>query len=196
MHPSVRALAVLITLWTCGLAAEPPVVAKFLQLFQRLRDADGKRTHGGKDPVSFQLTDGEINEYLSYTLRTTPRPGIDSVNMKIFPHNYISTFTVVDFDAIERWKPGTVPLVLRPVLNGKKSVWVDCRFQASKGTAVFSVEKAYYNDIRLPAFLVNRLIEIVAARQPEKYDTTKPVPLPFGLRQVSTTDHVVAGSNQ
>ena len=39
------------------------------------------------------------------------------------------------------------------------------------------------------------MIEILAARQPEHYDTTKPFPLPFGLRQVWTTEHSVAGQN-
>ena len=39
------------------------------------------------------------------------------------------------------------------------------------------------------------MIEVVAARQPEHYDTSKPVPLPFGLRKVWTGDKVVMGEN-
>ena len=35
-----------------------------------------------------------------------------------------------------------------------------------------SVEKARYDDMALPAFFVERMIQIVAARQPEKYDTS------------------------
>ena len=37
--------------------------------------------------------------------RTEADPGIRSVTVKVFAYNYISTFTAVDFDAIERWKP-------------------------------------------------------------------------------------------
>ena len=132
---------------------------------------------------------------MRHALRVTPRPGLDSLQVKIFPYNYVSTYTVVDFDAVERWKPGTVPALLRPVLNGKKAVWVDYRFKAENGLATFSVEKAYFQSIRLPAFFVEKMIQIVAARQPEKYDTTKPVPLPFGLRRITTRDHVAAGEN-
>src|ERR1019366_9719760 len=102
---------------------------------------------------SFALSDGEINDYMRYALRTTPRPGLDSVTVKIFPHNYVSTFTVVDFDAVERWKPGTIPVLLRPVLNGREAIWLDVRFQAENGTVTFSVEKAYFQKVRLPAFL-------------------------------------------
>jgi len=176
-------------------SAPAPVVSKFLSLFKELRDSQEQQLRGHPKPVSFQLRDSEINDYFRYSLRTTPRPGIDSVTVKIFPNNYVSTYAIVDFDAVERWKPGTIPVLLRPVLRGKKSIWVDYRFQASRGLGTFSVEKAYYEKVRLPALFVAKMIEIVAARQPEKYDTSKPLPLPFGLRQVSTTDHVVTGNN-
>lgn len=176
-------------------AAPPPVVTKFVGLFDRLRAAQVQAAAGTPEHISFQLTEAEINDYMRYTLRATPRPGLNSVTVKLFPHNYVSTFTVVDFDAVERWRPGTIPAPLRLVLNGKKSVWVDCRFQADHSKMTFSVEKAYYQSLRLPAFLVEQMIQIVAARQPEKYDTSKPLAIPFGLRQVWTTEHVIQGEN-
>jgi hypothetical protein len=42
---------------------------------------------------------------------------------------------------------------------------------------------------------VGKVIQIVAARQPEHYDTSKPLPLPFGLRQAWTENHIVKGNN-
>jgi hypothetical protein len=172
----------------------PPVAQKFLTMFQELREAEAqpadKRRH-----VSFALSDTEINDYMRYALRTTPRPGLESVTVKIFPHNYVSTYTVVDFDAVERWKPGTIPSLLRPVLRGKQSIWVDYRFGGANSKISFTVEKAYYDSIRLPAFFVDKMIQIVAARQPEHYDTSKPLPLPFSLRNVWTEDKIVKGNN-
>ncbi|MGD0047388.1 MAG: hypothetical protein ABSE42_10250 [Bryobacteraceae bacterium] len=172
----------------------PPVAQKFLGLFQELRAAGTQRGSTLRH-VSFALSDGEIDEYMRYALRTSPRPGVDSVSVKIFPQNYVSTFTVVDFDAVERWKPGTIPALLRPILRGKQSIWVDYRFAAANSTLTFSVEKAYYDNLRLPAFFVGKMIQIVAARQPEHYDTSKPLPLPFGLRQAWTENHIVKGNN-
>ena len=186
---------------TAGLAASipaeppPPVAVKFLDLFDQLRTAQAQNTHGQHQNVAFRVSDSEINDYLRYSLRTIPRPGLESVTVKAFPQNYISTYTVIDFDAVERWHPGTIPTLLKPVLNGKKSIWVDYRIQAQNYTVSFSVEKAYYQNIRLPAFFVNKMIQIVAARQPEKYDTSKPVPIPFGLRQIWISDHVIQGQN-
>jgi hypothetical protein len=172
----------------------PPVATKFLGLFDELRAAESSGA-GGRRHVAFQLPDTEINDYMRYALRTTPRPGLESVTVKIFPQNYVSTLTVVDFDAVERWKPGTVPAVMRPVLSGKKTIWVDYRFRIDNARITFSVEKAYYQKLRLPGWLVEKMIEIVAARQPEKYDTSKPLPLPFGLRNLWTSGNRLGGEN-
>jgi len=173
----------------------PPVVSKFLSLFEELRAAQIAKEHGTNRHVAFEISDTEINQYFAYSLHATPRPGVDSFTAKIFPSNYISTFTVVDFDAVERWHPGTIPTLLRPVLSGKKSIWIDYRIQANNYKMTFSVEKSYYQDVRLPAFVVDKIIAAVAARQPEKYDTSKPIPIPFGLKDISTTDHVIHGAN-
>src|SRR5574340_309589 len=194
----IREFLAFVTL-ACGALcalAQPPSVGKMRDLFVRLQTAQAARG-AGRQParVAFQLTEAELNEYMGYALKATPRPGLQSVTVKLFPYNYVSTYTVVDFDAIEKWKPGTVPMLLRPVLNGRKAVWVDYRFRAANGAATFSVEKAYFQNIRIPAFAVEKMIEVVAARQPEHYDTSKPVPLPFGLRQVATGNHSVSGEN-
>ena len=81
------------------------------------------------------------------------------------------------------------------MLNGKKTIWVDYRFRIVNGKITFSVEKAYYQNLRLPAWLVEKMIEIVAARQPEKYDRTKPLPTPFGLRNLWTSANAVGEEN-
>jgi hypothetical protein len=195
----VKKIGLVLALLSCSRlpAADtsiPPVAQKFLAMFQELREARAQPA-ASRHHVSFALADGEINEYMRYALRTAPRPGVDSVTIKIFPQNYISTFTVVDFDAIERWKPGTIPILLRPILRGKQSIWVDYRFGAANSKITFSVEKARYDKVWLPAVFVGKVIQIVAARQPEHYDTSKPLLLPFGLRQAWTENRIVKGNN-
>ena len=178
----MRSLSVVLVLCWPALLAGP--VEKMYGLFGELRS--------GK-PMSFQLSEAEINDYLKQSLVITPRPGVKSVTLKVFPQNYVSTFAVVDFDAIERWKPGTVPVLLRPVLSGTRSIWVDARFKAEAGLASFSIEKAYFQKIPLPAFAVEKMIQVVAARQPEHYDTGKPLPIPFGLKRVWTEGNTIRG---
>lgn len=195
MRKIVLALALLASpLLPAADPSLPPVAQKLLRMFQELREA-GAQPAAVRQHVSFALSDREINDYMIYSLRTTPRPGLNSVTVKIFPHNYVSTFTTVDFDAVERWKPGTIPGILRAILHGKQSIWVDYRFTTTNSKITFSVEKAYYGSIRLPAFFVEKMIQIVAARQPEHYDTSKPVAMPFSLRQVWTESQTVKGNN-
>ena len=172
----------------------PPAAVKMLDLFDRLRGAQNNPADGDHH-VAFKLTEPEINEYLRYALKTTPRPGVDSVTIKVFPKDYISTYTKVDFDALDKWQPGIIPTVLRPVLKGKKAVWIDCRIHAEGGNLTFKVEKARYDNIPLPAVFVEKMIQVVAAQQPEKYDTSNPVPLPFGVTKLSTGEHFLQGHN-
>jgi hypothetical protein len=79
-----------------------PAALKVLDIFSQLQTVPCQQ-------VSFRLSDDEVNQYLVYALLKMPRPGIDSVAMKLFPHNYLSTLTLIDFDAIGRWSPGLVP---------------------------------------------------------------------------------------
>jgi len=173
----------------------PPVVAKFLDLFDRLRTAQEQAADGHFQLVPFQLSESEINEYLAYSLKTTPRPGVDSITVRILGSDYISTVTKIDFDALNSWQANTIPTALRKVLKGKKAIAIDFKIHADNSKLTFTVEKAHYQDVVLPAIFVEKVIQIVAARQPEKYDTSKPMPIPFGLRKVWTTEHTIQGHN-
>lgn len=186
----MRIRAVPMVLFVLGLGAQPAAVTKMLGLFGELNQAQST-----KRKVRFHLTEAEVNEYLRHAWTVNPRPGLDRMTVKFFPGNYVSTFTVIDFDMVEQARPGTVPMLLKPVLSGKKEVWVDVRLNTSGGVGTFAVEKAYFQSIRLPAFMVEKMINVVGARQREKFDTSKPVPLPFGLRQIATGDKTVSGEN-
>ena len=163
--------------------AQPPASVKVLGIIKQLQAG----------PTKFQLKESEVNQHIVYSLKTTPRPGLDRMLVKFFDGNYVSTYTTVDFDAVEKWKPGTIPMLLRPVLSGKKDIWVDIRFFVNGGNATFKIEKAYYGSIPIPALVLEKAIQVIAARQPEKYDTSKPVPLPFGMAKLWTGAQLISG---
>ncbi len=173
-------------------AREPGGANRIVQLIEQLQQSQAT-TPG--TPVKFDLTEAEINDYIIHALRRTPRPGLAGAQVRFFPGNYMATLTTVDFTAVEQWKPGTIPAVLRPVLSGQRKVQVDFRFAPADGLVRFRVEKAEFEGIAIPSIVVNEVIRVVAARQPEHYDTTKPVPLPFGLKTFWTTAGHVLGQN-
>ena len=166
----------------------PPEVHKILNVMDDLRATPPR-------PVDFRLTQEEINGYLVYTLEKTPRPGLESAFVKFYPYNYVSSFLVIDFDAVERSRPGTIPVLLRPLLKGKKQVLFDIRFKVQDGSATFEIEKAYYGSVHFPNAFAETLLGTVASLQAEQFDLSRPVPLPFGLKQVSTDTGVLAGKN-
>ena len=183
------------------LALVPPAVARgpverMLGFFDSLRKAGTEQAAHREAPhVEERFADGEINEYLAYALKTAPRPGVKSIHIECADGNYIATTVVADLDALERWKPGTIPFALRWALSGIKTLRVDLRFRQTADSVVgLSVEKAYYQDLRIPAWLVQEMMSILAARQPEHYDTNH-LTLPMGLRRMWTTGHTINAMN-
>ena len=110
-HILIVCLAAAMALAAAPVSGPSPAVPKVLDLFPAAanRRAVRRREKQPIDRVQFQLTEAEVNEYAQYALHVTPRPGLESLTVKIFPQNYYSTYTVIDFDAVERWKPGTIP---------------------------------------------------------------------------------------
>lgn len=162
-----------------------PASVKVLDLFSRL-------TTVPKQPVSFRLSDDEVNQYLVYALLKTPRPGIDSIAVKFFPHNYIATSTVIDFDAIQTWSPGLVPGVFD--LTGKKAVSIDVRFAVDNDVVSYKIEKAFYQDKALPLFVAEKIVQLLGARQPENVEG-QAVKIPLGLKQIRTGQHYIEAGN-
>ena len=158
-----------------------PASIKILNLFSML-------TAVPQQPVNFRLSDDEVNQYLVFALLNSPRPGIESIRVKFFPHNYLSTLTVIDFDAIARWAPGLVPELFG--LTGKKAIWIDLRFSMVNGMISYKVEKAFYQDKNLPLWLAEKIVQTVGAQQPENLGGEE-MRVPFALRRIETGEHYI-----
>jgi hypothetical protein len=171
-------------------------VERMLGFFESLRNAGrDQEAHRAVPHVEARFADGEVNEYLAYALKTAPRPGVKSIHVECADGNYIATTVVADLDALERWKPGTIPPALRWALSGTKTLRVDVRFRQSTDRLVgLTVEKAYYQDLRVPALVVQEMMRTLAARQPEHYDTNN-LTLPMGLRRMWTTGRTISATN-
>ncbi len=170
-------------------APEPePAVVKVLELFRQLRATP-------RQPVKFRLSQEELNTYLAYALITAPRPGLDGVRVKLFPLNYVSTLVDVDMDELESKGGAGLLAPFHFLLNGKKQVWLDFRFDVKDGGMRLTVEKALYGKTQLPPVFARELLRLAGSLQPEHYDTSAAIPLPFHLRQLRTERGVLIGEN-
>jgi hypothetical protein len=164
-----------------------------------LLDAYHKYERNGRNPlsqsVSFQLPETVVNDYLQYSLKKAPRPGIRSATVNFLPDNLVSVLLSLDFDSVERWTPGLIPASLRSVLTADTLIRADIVFQVHDGVLTFTLKQAHAPERGLSVKeLMENVIPLLAAHQPEKYDASKPIPLPFGIRKIWTEEKVLAGA--
>ena len=75
-------------------------VEHMLDLLASLWAYDRKGRNREAQQISFEIPEAEINDYLAYSLRVVRRPGIETVAIKLLPHNEVQATVVIDFDAV------------------------------------------------------------------------------------------------
>ena len=132
--------------------------------------------------IEFEVPERAINEYLAYSLRNRPRPGISSVTVTLLPKNDLTAAVEVDFGELGA---NLIPEAMRALLSGKRTVTVHAHFESSAGNLTFK-DAAGPDGKTLAGKLMNDLLGAIGGRQPESYDPSKPFRLPFGLKKVWT----------
>jgi hypothetical protein len=165
-------------------------VADLLATLARL-DPDGKIA---PKKMGFEIPERAVNEYLAYSLRNKPRPGISAITVTLLPKNDISAVIEIDFNTVTQWNAEILPEPLRPLLSGKRALQLNAHFESKNGTFTFTLKDVHGPDGKL---LENKimilLLEAIGAHQPESYDAAKPIDLPFGLKRVWTEKQSVMG---
>ena len=151
----------------------------------------------GRDPaqkLGFEIPERAVNEYLAYSLRNRPRPGISSITVTLLPNNELSGVIEIDFKAVTGWNPEILPENLRPLLQGKMALRVNARFESRNGSLTFVLKDVQGPDGKaIPTKVMTDLLQAIGSRQPESYDMAKPIPLPFGLKRVWTEKQSACG---
>jgi hypothetical protein len=151
----------------------------------------------GRDPaqkIGFELPESAINDYLAYSLRVKPRPGIVAVRVSLLPKNQVALEVEIDFDSIVKWNSWTPPDFLRSMLSGRQTMRLNVEFAVNNGRVIMN-----WKDAQGPggsAILNNiaaGLLQAIGLHQPESYDTTQPIPLPFGLKRIWTEKQLIGG---
>jgi hypothetical protein len=142
--------------------------------------------------VYFELPEYVLNEYLSYSLETVPRPGIEQVRVKLKGRDHASISVVFNLDRIGDWAP-ILPNLLRPILGKVRQLDFDILFEVRDSRVTFHFADSDGQEDAATNALLQTLIHVVMMHQPERYDTSQPIPLPFGLQRLWTTDSVLGG---
>jgi hypothetical protein len=144
--------------------------------------------------MGFEVPERAVNEYLAYSLRNRPRPGLSSVTVTLLPKNDISVVIEIDFSSVKQWAPELLPEPLRPLLNGRQTLQMNAHFESKNGTFTLTLKDVRGPDAKpLANKVMNDLLQSLGSHQPESYDPSKPIPLPFGLKRVWTDKQEILG---
>ena len=152
-------------------------------------DPDGKARK-----IGFEIPERAVNEYLAYSLRNRPRPGISAITVTLLPKNDISATIEIDFSTVKQWAPEILPEPLRPLLSGKRALQLNAHFEAKNGSFTFTVKDVHGPDGKpLANKIMTDVLQSLGSHQPESYDAARPITLPFGLKRVWTEKQAVLG---
>jgi hypothetical protein len=151
----------------------------------------------GKVParkIGFEIPERAVNEYLAYSLRKRPRPGISTITVTLLPKNDVSAAIEIDFSSIKQWAPELLPEPLRPLMTGKQTLQLNAHFEARNGSFTFTLKDVHGPDGKpLATKIMTDLLQSLGSHQPESYDAARPITLPFGLKRVWTEKQAVFG---
>jgi len=154
-------------------------------------DQDGRPTN---QKLGFEIPERALNEYIAYVLKTRPRPGISAMKVTLLPRNQITSEVEIDFDAVQRWTPGIFPEVLQPILSGKRTVKTDAQFDSNGGSCRLTLKDTVGPDGKaILSKVMSAVVQSLGSKQPESFDTSKAVPLPFGLKRIWTEKQLICG---
>jgi hypothetical protein len=172
--------------------------AAFNSGLQTLKDLSAYDLAGRPEShsVSFEFPEAVINLYLSISLKRTPRPGISSAQVELLPGNRVIVTAYIDFAHVMNGEPRIIPQGLLPKLIRARTIKAEFQFHVESRALTFIVRpipsaKVDAPDVTAP--VLEGIIRKLAIIQPEKFDTTRPIPLPFGLKKLYTGKNYLGG---
>lgn len=193
MKKNVRQAAVLVVFSTIGwlyLTAESrpqgeqvgdPGVAKVERILEELKNNDQQ---GAVPDRSYEVTQQELNAYLSAQLYQQDQKAVESIALLIKDGTFL-TRVEVNADELHVQGDDTTMGYLRILLRGTQTLEVEGKLQAQDGVASYLVQEARLSGISLPAPWVNSLLSSLGKRNDPPFDPTKPFPMPYGVRSVT-----------
>ena len=199
MHLVNRLFAVVsvLCLWLAPLSGQPSTrslstsVEIVRDLLRSLWAFDQEGRPSTSRQVGFQLPESVVNTYLAASLASNPRPMIDSLQVRLLSENRCVVDAIINFDDLQTREPALFSRSERKQFSGSKSVRAEFHFSLSSGYLTFEA-KPLESQVTPPHSLLMKMIQLIAAGQPERIDTTRKIPVPFGLK-LWTTEGVLHG---
>jgi hypothetical protein len=156
--------------------------ARVNAIFQSLK-AKPPETRNSPKGSTIQITEDELNAYLEQEYRKKAHSGMKSASVKLFDGDRVAADSMVDVDEIKSDNSMGLKM-LTWLMSGNQMLHAEARLIFKDNTVAYELERAQLNGVTLPNVLVEKLIEVLARRQSQKIDVTRPIPLSDSIRHV------------
>jgi hypothetical protein len=170
----------------CALVAEQRLSAPVEEMLTTLSKFSREGLPAGQR-VAFEFPEILINSYLALSLKVNPRPGIPSASVRFLPGNRLTVEAKLDLDVVAP----QMPKASRGGLQGVQPAKVDLHFQVNGSQVTLACDRFVLSDKTLAAPVAAGILRILGSMQPEKFDTTRPISLPYGLKRLSTSSGTI-----
>ena len=143
--------------------------------------------------LSFEFPETYINLYLSTSLKLNPRPGLSSLSVELLPSDRMVATARVDILRLMADDPSMIPSNLRPQLIRSSFLKAEFTFRVESGRLTFAVKPVASDGLEVPGPVLEKIVRRLAFIQPEKLDTSRPITLPWGMKELYTQAKLLGG---
>lgn len=137
---------------------------------------------------TYILTEADINAFTEVAIQSKKRLGVKKVAFDLRPGAF-HTKALINMEEVQL--TGFSVRMFKAVLSGVQTLEAEGRFVNSGGKVSYQVESARFNNIPVPAWLVNSVIGYLGQKQPPHIDITEPFDWPYGIRDVKVVQDKV-----
>ena len=156
-----------------ALAAE-----SFETKLNRIKDFIPAKKSGRNQTVYF--TEDEINAWLTLRLKPSAHPSLKNLAV-VLEDNHALVTADIDFDHLNDDSSTLLPKIIAIMFSGVHTITAHGKITSGNGQGMFEVDKANFDKLSIPVYMVKEIIAAVGLRQPHPIDLTKSSPLPFDL---------------
>ncbi|MDD5542983.1 MAG: hypothetical protein PHX83_07385 [Acidobacteriia bacterium] len=173
--------AILTAALSMDFSAQPHRIPTRAEMADRVRDTfdslkvnppAGKRLPPG---TTVRISQDEMNAYVTEEFHKKPNPGLKSIFVRFLNGDQVAGDAVVDVDQLKTDNSTLLKLVTL-VFSGDQAMHTEAKLFFNNNALTYEIQRAQLNNISLPAMLVQKIIEVLARKQTNKIDVSKPIP--------------------
>jgi hypothetical protein len=143
---------------------------------ERLSEVESAQAKGNAPPVTFRVSESDLESYVMYGLRDELAVRLDSLDLEIRAGEFSATMDMYVEEDLAVVHP-----IVGPLFEGRHSVFFEGTFEGRNARGTFALRRVQVDGVTVPVFLVKAFLR----RLDEPLDLDAPFALPIGIEDVT-----------